>query len=67
LARGSCHPSPVQAYIYAIFSYPSHFTLKMEAAWTSETVVSYQNTTWLQNPEETSNITTTKASKLINI
>jgi hypothetical protein len=29
-----------------------HFTLKMEAAWTSGTVVSYQNTTWRNTPED---------------
>jgi hypothetical protein len=29
-----------------------HFTLKMEAACTSETSVFYHNTTWRHNPED---------------
>jgi hypothetical protein len=51
LASGTYCPSstyctsPVQAYIYAVFFFhPGHFTMKMEAAWTSEMLVSYDNT-----------------------
>jgi len=34
-----------------ICSTASHITLKMEAAWSSKMLVSYQNTTWHQNPD----------------
>jgi hypothetical protein len=44
-------PHPLRAYIYAIFPHPSHFVLKMEAAWTSETFVFYHSTRWHQNPK----------------
>jgi len=29
---------------YPVFSHPRHFILKMEAAWTSETLVTHHNT-----------------------
>jgi hypothetical protein len=51
LAIGICHPSPVWSYIYAIFSHPGHFALKMEAAWASEMLVS-SHTTWHHNLEQ---------------
>jgi hypothetical protein len=39
--------------------------MKMEAAWTSEMLVSYDNTIWHHIPEDlTWNITAVKASKL---
>jgi hypothetical protein len=41
-----------QDCIYALFPTASHFTLKMEAAWSFKMLVSYHNTTWHQNPEE---------------
>jgi hypothetical protein len=39
-----CFGGPCQIYL--------HFTLKMEAAWFSKTLVSYHNTAWHYNPED---------------
>jgi hypothetical protein len=42
----------LQAYIYALFSTVICYTLKMDATKSTETLVSYHNTTWHYNPED---------------
>jgi hypothetical protein len=44
-------PPILPAYICATFPSTIRFTLKMEAAWASETLVSYHIITWHENPE----------------
>jgi hypothetical protein len=50
LATSTCCLSLFWACVYAVSSHPSHFTLKVDAAWSSETSVFYHNTTQHYNP-----------------
>jgi hypothetical protein len=49
LAMKSCFV--LQAYISALLSSTNHFTLKMERARSSKTMVSYRSTAWHHNPK----------------
>jgi hypothetical protein len=44
--------SPNSKYVPIFKSSYNHFTLKMEAAGTSETLLSYRIITWRLNPED---------------
>jgi len=52
LAARLCPPLTLHSCVcVSFFSSATHFTLKMEAAWSSEMLVSLNNTTWHCNPE----------------
>jgi len=50
------HPLVLQAYTYALSLSAIHFTLKMEAARSSEMLVFYCSITWHYNPEDDLNL-----------
>jgi len=43
---------PLYPYVYAPFPSAIHFTLKIEAAWPSKTLVFYNISTWCHNLED---------------
>jgi len=51
LASGLSHPLALKAYIYGHLPIASHFTLKMEAAWTYEMLASHHTTVQHHNLE----------------
>jgi len=45
-------PTSQRSMLYAVYSHTNHFTMKMDAAWTSKAMASFHKNTLHHNPEK---------------